>query len=72
MHQTMSFLRAPMLGVADKAAIAAGLLRYLHGYLQEDSESFASGLKLTGQTERAIRHFWEPVVVGALNDTFDR
>ncbi len=31
-----------------------------------------SWLKRTGQTERAIRHFWEPVVVGALNDTFER
>jgi zeta-carotene desaturase len=71
MHQTLSFLRAPMLGLADKAAVASGLLRFLRGYPQDDSESFASWLKRTGQTERAIRHFWEPVVVGALNDTFE-
>jgi zeta-carotene desaturase len=69
MHQTMSFLRAPMLDLADKTAIASGLLRFLRGYPADDSESFASWLKRTGQTERAIRHFWEPVVVGALNDT---
>jgi squalene-associated FAD-dependent desaturase len=72
MHQTMSFLRAPMLDLADKTAIASGLLRFLRGYPADDSESFASWLKRTGQTERAIRHFWEPVVVGALNDTFER
>lgn len=72
MHQTMSFLKAPMLGLADKAAIASGLLRFLRGFPQDDSESFASWLRRTGQTERAIRHFWEPVVVGALNDTFER
>jgi zeta-carotene desaturase len=72
MHQTMSFLRAPMLDLADKAAIAAGLMRFLRGYPEDDSESFASWLKRTGQTGRAIRHFWEPVVVGALNDTFER
>lgn len=72
MHQTMSFLQAPMLRLADKTAIASGLLRFLRGFPQDDSESFASWLKRTGQTERAIRHFWEPVVVGALNDTFDR
>jgi zeta-carotene desaturase len=72
MHQTMSFLRAPMLGLRDKAAIAGGLMRFLKGYPQDDAESFASWLKRTGQTEKAIRHFWEPVVVGALNDTFDR
>ena len=72
MHQTMSFLKAPMLGLADKAAVASGLLRFLRGFPQADEESFASWLKRTGQTERAIRHFWEPVVVGALNDTFER
>ena len=71
MHQTMSFLRAPMLGLKDKAAIASGLMRFLRAYPADDSESFAAWLKRAGQTELAIRHFWEPVVVGALNDTFD-
>lgn len=71
-HQAISFLRAPMLTLRDKAAIAAGLARFLSGYPADDSESFASWLKHTGQTDRAIRHFWEPVVVGALNDTFER
>lgn len=71
-HQASSFLRAPMLSLRDKAAIAAGLARFLRGYPTDDTESFASWLKRTGQTERAIRHFWEPVVVGALNDTFER
>lgn len=71
-HQAMSFLRAPMLGLRDKAGIAAGMARFLRGYPMDDSESFANWLKRTGQTERAIRHFWEPVVVGALNDGFER
>ena len=71
-HQSLSFLRAPMLNLRDKTAIATGLARFLRGYPTDDTESFASWLKRTGQTERAIRHFWEPVVVGALNDTFDR
>lgn len=71
-HNSLSFLRAPMLSLADKAGIASGLARFLRGYPQDDSESFASWLRRTGQTERAIRHFWEPIVVGALNDTFDR
>lgn len=72
LHRASSFLRAPMLGLRDKTAIASGLLRFLQGFPQDDSESFTSWLKRTGQTERAIRHFWEPVVVGALNDTLDR
>ncbi len=68
MHQAESFLRAPMLGLRDKAGIALGLARFLRGYPESDEESFAAWLKRTGQTKRAIRHFWEPVVVGALND----
>lgn len=72
LHRASSFLRAPMLRLRDKTAIASGLLQFLRGFPPNDSESFASWLKRTGQTERAVRHFWEPVVVGALNDTFDR
>jgi len=70
-HQAMSFLRAPMLGMSDKACIARGLLEFLRGYPANDIESFATWLKRTRQSDRAIRHFWEPVVVGALNDGFD-
>jgi zeta-carotene desaturase len=61
-----------MLTLRDKAAIATGLTHFLRGYPQSDSESFANWLKRTHQTDRAIRHFWEPIVAGALNDTFDR
>jgi squalene-associated FAD-dependent desaturase len=71
-HQATSFLRAPMLSLRDKVAIAAGLMRFLRGYPADDAESFAAWLKRTGQTPRAIRHFWEPVVAGALNDVFER
>jgi zeta-carotene desaturase len=68
-HRAISFLRAPMLGLRDKAAIASGLARFLRGYPESDAESFAAWLKRTGQTDRAIRYFWEPIVTGALNDT---
>lgn len=72
LHQTASFLRAPMLTLRDKAGIATGLSQFLRGYPQVDTESFSSWLRRTKQTDRAIRHFWEPVIVGALNDGFDR
>ncbi len=71
-HQTFSFLRAPMLSFRDKAGIAAGLMEFLRGYPADDRESFATWVKRTGQTDRAIRHFWEPVVVSTLNDVFER
>jgi squalene-associated FAD-dependent desaturase len=71
-HSSISFLRAPMLSLADKSCIALGLTEFLRGYPKTDDEPFSVWLKRTRQTERAIRHFWEPVVVGALNDSFDR
>jgi len=71
-HKTLSFLSAPMLSLRDKASIAGGLMHFLRGYPVSDEESFSAWLKRTGQTDGAIRHFWEPVIVGALNDSFDR
>jgi squalene-associated FAD-dependent desaturase len=71
-HQTLSFLRAPMLSARDKVGVTRGLAEFLRGYPGDDAESFATWLKRTKQTERAIGHFWEPVVWGALNDVFER
>jgi zeta-carotene desaturase len=71
-HSSLSFLRAPMLSPADKTRIALGLREFLRGYPDDDHEPFSVWLTRTRQTERAIRHFWEPVIVGALNDSFDR
>jgi uncharacterized protein with NAD-binding domain and iron-sulfur cluster len=71
-HSAISFLRAPMLSLTDKARIAIGLLELLRGYPYTDDEPFSLWLKRTKQTDSAIRHFWEPVIVGALNDAFDR
>ncbi len=72
MHSAISFLRAPMLSLLDKTRIALGLLEFMRGYPADDTEPFSTWLQRTRQTDRAIRHFWEPVIVGALNDGFDR
>ena len=71
-HSSLSFLRVPMLSSTDKAYIALGLMDFVRGYPSADDEPFSEWLKRTKQTERAIRHFWEPVIVGALNDSLDR
>ena len=71
-HATLSFLRAPMLSLADKSRIALGLLDFLRSYPATDDEPFSAWLQRTRQTDRAIRHFWEPIIVGTLNDTFGR
>ncbi len=70
-HSTMSFLHAPMLGARDKLAIARGFTDFLRGYPATDEQPFSAWLKRTGQTELAVRHFWEPVVLATLNDSFD-
>jgi len=71
-HSSLSFLKAPMLSMSDKARIALGLLEFMRGYPATDDEPFSEWLKRTRQTKRAILHFWEPVIVGALNDSFER
>jgi squalene-associated FAD-dependent desaturase len=71
-HSTVSFWAVPMLSVRDKAGIARGMSEFLRGIPATDDEPFSEWVKRTGQTERAMRHFWEPVVVSTLNDTFER
>jgi squalene-associated FAD-dependent desaturase len=70
LHYTGSFLRAPMLSLADKLGIARGMATLLAGIPPDDSEGLEAWLARTGQTERARRHFWEPIVVCTLNDGF--
>jgi zeta-carotene desaturase len=69
MQYAGSFLRASMLSLADKLAIARGLMGFARGNDESDSESVASWYRRTGQTEGAIRHFWEPIVLATLNDS---
>ena len=71
-HSSWSFLRASMLSFTDKTRIALGLMEFMRGYPENDNEPFSAWLQRTRQTERAIKHFWEPVIVGALNDDFER
>jgi zeta-carotene desaturase len=71
LHTSGSFLRTGMLDARDKLAIARGMAEFVRGLPTDDSESVAHWLKRSGQTERAIRHFWEPVLVVTLNDSFE-
>ncbi|RXH55565.1 Phytoene desaturase, pro-zeta-carotene producing [Granulicella sibirica] len=68
LHYAGSFLKASMLSVADKLAIARGLMEFTHGYPQVDDESVLQWYRRTRQTDGAIRHFWEPIVLATLND----
>lgn len=64
-----SFLKASMLGVGDKLSIARGLMGFARGNHESDEESVRQWYARTRQTERAIRHFWEPIVLATLNDS---
>jgi zeta-carotene desaturase len=71
-HATPTFLAAPMLSLADKASIGLALLDFLRGYPADDHEAFTTWLARKRQSQSAIRHFWEPIILATLNDSFDR
>jgi len=67
-HYAPSLLSASMLGWKDKLGMARGLMEFFRGYPAEDDESVEHWLKRTRQTERSIRHFWNPILMATLND----
>ena len=69
LHFAPSFVEMSMLGWKDKLGMALGLMEFFRGYPAEDNESVEDWLKRTRQTERSIRHFWNPIVTATLNDT---
>ena len=71
LHFSGSFLRASMLRTKDKLAIARGMAEFLSAREPDDNVSMCDWLTRTRQTDIAIRHFWEPVVLCTLNDGFE-
>lgn len=69
LQYTESFLAMTTLRLADKLAIARGLAGLARGERGDDRESIAAWYRRTGQTEGAVRHFWEPIVLATLNDS---
>jgi zeta-carotene desaturase len=81
LHMAPSFLFFPLLGWADKRAIAEALLSIaLSGGHPADLASNVVGNNVTmlawlqkhRQTARAIRRFWEVILVSALDEDLDR
>jgi squalene-associated FAD-dependent desaturase len=71
-HTSPTFLRAHALGVSDKLAIARAMIAMLPARPTDSGQTFKQWLKSHGQTDRAIRRFWEPVLVSALNEDAER
>jgi zeta-carotene desaturase len=79
LHMAFSFARFPLLGWADKFAIARALLNIaISGGRPKDISDDAGGLTMLAwlqkhrQTEQAIRRFWEVILVSALDEQLDR
>jgi squalene-associated FAD-dependent desaturase len=81
LHMAPSFMFFPLLGFADKRAIAQALLAIARsGGKPADIGPDANGVGTTmlawlqkhRQTERAIRRFWEVILVSALDEQLDR
>lgn len=71
LHTAPTFLKSKALFFKDKSGIAQAMLQ-LRRELPDDGKSFLDWLRTHGQTERAIRRFWNPVLVSALNEDLDR
>lgn len=75
LHFTGSFSDLKFLGLADKLAIARALwaIRTEHRTREDlDRITMLDWLREKHQTERAIRRFWNQVLVSAVNEDLDR
>jgi zeta-carotene desaturase len=83
LHMAFSFAMFPLLGWADKIAIAKALLTIARsgGRPADILPSLSNGgngvsmlswLRKHRQTDRAIRRFWEVILVSALDEELDR
>ena len=78
-HMAPSFARFPLLGWGDKLAISRALLKIARsGGRPADLANDAGGVTMLAwlqkhhQTTRAIRRFWEVILVSALDEELDR
>ena len=70
-HMLPSFLLYPHLGFRDKVMAIYGLTRVIFTNRRDpqlERQSFYEWLKEHGQTERAIRNFWNLIILPTLND----
>jgi zeta-carotene desaturase len=72
MHNVPAFLRAKMLNLQDKLAIARAMSELRRNLPEDSEENFLAWLKRNKQTEQAIERFWKVVLVSALNEDLDR
>jgi squalene-associated FAD-dependent desaturase len=67
-----SFLGFKFLNLADKAALARGLVALISRDPKDGGSSFQDWLVHYRQTPSAIERFWKPILVSALSEDLDR
>jgi squalene-associated FAD-dependent desaturase len=74
LHLAPSFLRFGPLTAVEKLAVARtlGVILTGRGGKGVAEEPIGPWLRRHGQSERAMAHFWQPVIVSALNEEPDR
>jgi squalene-associated FAD-dependent desaturase len=74
LHLAPSFLRFGPLDAGEKLGVARALAAILTGRVGKGVEEQPIGawLRRHGQSERALAHFWGPVIVSALNEEPER
>ncbi len=76
LHMAPSFAAFPLLGWADKTAIARALLKIArsggHPADLASVDTMLAWLQKQRQTDRAIHRFWEVILVSALDEELDR
>lgn len=74
LHFAGAFLGLKFLSLADKISIARGMAairRDLRRGPELDTITMADWLRRHRQTEAALRYFWEPVLLSAINERLD-
>jgi squalene-associated FAD-dependent desaturase len=71
MHNVPSFISVPMLDIRDKIVIARAMSVMSRKLPPDSEENFLAWLRRHHQTEKAIKRFWEPVLVSALNEDLE-
>jgi zeta-carotene desaturase len=74
LHFAESFAALRFLSLADKLAVARGMMAVRRAFPRGpllDTVSMEQWLRAHGQTETALRRFWQPVLVSAVNETLD-
>jgi len=68
LHTAPSFFNFPFLNAADKLAISRALVPLTLTVQRDKGKSFQEWLDQHGQTQNAIRRFWNPILVSALSE----